>query len=430
MARFDAELYLRLVGERLLLDRDHRGAPWSSPLVDAAEALVAVGAVSESLARTVTDDYAAVMALRGEGQPHRLMPGGQTGSQRARTPLSLPRVAVCFGEIETPKGMLEVSYAIFDEQSTAVGSTFRASSPRRQRRGPPRRMGPPGSGSGPPSFTLGDDRGFSTGAHFSGGGSDLEWRGQLKTHQPLARDTAWIEFDGARVELDDVSAAAIVTVEECAEEEPALRHLWQRLATASHFRPADDSLEQTIAALVAAGALDRDAPALDAVRTVARALQHGATPSGGHGALPEPWRSLLGRQGSNDGPTGKLVVGAVTPLFDGISVAVLMLESSEDGFELEVQTTPGLDPGHGPAPGLGRRRVAWWAADDKGNHYLGTGGRWSWGDDRGEGTIAFWPPLDPTARHLVLRPTADTARAVIEVPLVWASAADPAGAGA
>jgi len=429
MARFDAELYLRLAGERLLLGGEHRGAPWTSPLVDAAEALVAVGALSEPLARTVTDDYAAAMALRGKGAPQRLMAGAQAGSQHALTPLSLPRIAACLCEVQTPGGVLEVSYVSLDEQGTAVGATFRASSPRRQRRGPPRRMGPPGSGFGPPSFTLGDDRGFSTVAHFSGGGSDLEWRGQLKTPQPLALDTAWIEFDGIRVELDDVSVQASVSVEECAEEEPALRHLWQRLATAGHFRPAGETLEETIAALLAAGALDRDAQALEQIRAVARALQHGATPSGGLGALPQPWRSLLGRQGKNDGPSGKLVVGAATPLFDGISVAVLTLESNEDGFELEVETKPGLDPGHGPGPGFGRRRVAWWASDDRGNHYLGTGGgRWSWGNERGEGTVAFWPPLDPTARRLEIRPTAETARAVIDVALVWVSAGEQAGA--
>jgi hypothetical protein len=388
-------------------------------VADAAAALVAVGALSEALAETVIDDYAAVMALRGNGPQRRPPPGGQTGPPQAGSPLSLPRLAACFRELELPTGTLQLRYASFEERATTLGITFRDATRRRQRRGPPQRM-TPGSGHGPPNVTLSDDRGYSSLAHFAGGGSDTDWTGHLRTVQPLAADTAWIELDGTRVELDDSTVSASVTVEERAGEDPAVRHLWQRLAAAHHFRPAGANLEEAITALVAAGALAEDAPALEDVRAVAAALQHGRSPGGGPGALPQPWRSLLARQGSSDGPSGKLLVGVATPLFDGISVAVLMLESGEGGFEIEVQTKPPIEPGHMPGRDPRTRRLAWWAADDRGNHYLGGGGRWSWDEGHAEGSVEFWPALDPSATRLEIRPTSERARAVIDVPLAWA----------
>ena len=48
-----------------------------------------------------------------------------------------------------------------------------------------------GSGGHLQQISLADDRGTVVGAHFSGGGSDEEWRGQLHAASPLATDTAW-----------------------------------------------------------------------------------------------------------------------------------------------------------------------------------------------------------------------------------------------
>src|SRR5271168_2926934 len=63
VARFDAELYLRLLGEDTLLGaHDRSGEPFRSPLSEAAGALVAVGAVSAAKAEAVIDDYALARA--------------------------------------------------------------------------------------------------------------------------------------------------------------------------------------------------------------------------------------------------------------------------------------------------------------------------------------------------------------------------------
>ena len=56
-------------------------------------------------------------------------------------------------------------------------------------------------------ITLADDRGTKVATSFSGGGSDEEWRGHLHSHGPLAKDTAWIELDGERIDLEDVPAS-------------------------------------------------------------------------------------------------------------------------------------------------------------------------------------------------------------------------------
>jgi hypothetical protein len=62
-------------------------------------------------------------------------------------------------------------------------------------------------------------------------------------------------------------------------------------------------------------------------------------------------------------------------------------------------------------------RVAWWAEDNLGNHYLGGSGGWGGGPDVTEGTVGFFPALDASATELHLQPTLTTERAVITVRL-------------
>jgi hypothetical protein len=133
----------------------------------------------------------------------------------------------------------------------------------------------------------------------------------------------------------------------------------------------------------------------------------------GVGATPEPWRSLLARQGNDDGPTGTIVLDAVTPSFDGFSVAVLDLSSDARGFHVDVEVAPGLDHRMPFDWSIQPRQLAWWARDDRGNHYLGHRGNWSVREDYGHGLIGFQPALDPGATKLEIMPTAAMTRAVI-----------------
>jgi hypothetical protein len=133
-------------------------------------------------------------------------------------------------------------------------------------------------------------------------------------------------------------------------------------------------------------------------------------------ALPRPWRSLRSYGSLTNGRRGAAVLGAVTPLFDGMTVAVQSLRASEEGFSFEIETRPDASGGVFDLD-LETPRVAWWARDDLGNHYLGGTGSWSGSGHHGSGTIAFEAGLDRTATRLDLMPTGQTERAVIAIPL-------------
>src|SRR5690242_9767544 len=134
--------------------------------------------------------------------------------------------------------------------------------------------------------------------------------------------------------------------------------------------------------------------------------------------LPGPWPSQLSRWGQAGGPVRTIAVGAVTPPFDGVTAAVIALESRAEHFGITVELAPGVRTGLPYADLPDQGHLTWWAADDLGNYYLGEQGSWNPGADRSWGTILFWPALDQRATRIDLMPTAATTRAVIRVPLL------------
>jgi len=389
--------------------------------------LVAAGVLELDAAEAVVDDYNSAVALRTEDWRNRRAVLSGRRRQVPSTPgPALPprRVVACDQLIELTSGELHVGMVSLAADATTLSVVYREAAAfpaHRPSRSPSRRRGAAWYGpSGPPRVTLADDRGTTATASFSGGGSEHEWRGTLEADQPLATDARWIEVDGSRVELADRPSSFQVNVEELPAGDLALGYLWRQLAARRHFHAPPD-VAIAIDALAAAGALAADDPELEAVRAVQEAHGRGGPPgSTGSAALPEPWRSLLAGARRARGPQGRVAIGAVTPEFDGVSVAVVSLESGEDGFAIDVETT-----GSGVWPGpfessIQETGIAWWAADDRGGHYLGELGSWSGSDRGGHGTIEFWPVLDPKARRLDLMPTGRTTRAVITVPLPWA----------
>jgi hypothetical protein len=210
-----------------------------------------------------------------------------------------------------------------------------------------------------------------------------------------------------------------VRVEPRADADPAHGYLWAKLASlAEHHAP--DAMETPIEALVAAGALKADAPVVGEVRAVAADLFQGrGTASATHATAPEPWRSMLARRGRAGGPEGLAVAGAATPPLDGYTLAILALRSTDERFYADVETVPGLPHWHWPSGQVDKPLLAWWAADDRGHHYLGGQEEWHFSEDRSGGQIEFWPALDPAARVLEIMPTTMAARAIIRVPLDW-----------
>jgi hypothetical protein len=411
---FDAELYLRLIGEQMLLDRSEQDrGPRRPPIAEAAAALVAVGIIAAPHADAVLDDYSLAAALRNDPQfRRRTMTAGRSDRSEGK-PLKPRRVVPCERTIDQPQATVQVRYVVLSEDTTSVAVTWSPD------------PGHPWGGR-PPQATLADDRGTVETAHFSGGGSNEGMLGRLTTIRPLAPDTRWIELDGTRIELTERAWQFDASLERLPAQEPAHRYLWQRIAMPTEFHPEPaDSIEHAIDALVAAGALAVDDPLLEHVRAVLEAMQQrgpGPTPRppAGVARMPEPWRSLLTRHGRHDGPTGSIVLGAVTPAFDGFSVALLELKSNPGGFQVEVDVAPGLDHVMPFDWSVQPRQLAWWARDDRGNHFLGHRGNWSSNEDFGHGLIGFRPALDPRATCLEIMPTAETTRAVISFSLPWA----------
>ena len=426
---FDAELYLRIAGEETILGMGpERQRPWDSPELERARALVAVGAISAARARAIIDDYSLAEAVRGDQGPHLhyriAMPQASRARRSKAKALKPRRVVPCNRTIEDANGALNVRRVVLTEDSTSLAITWRPNNSgqgRSSRRG---RMVMLGHGpSGPLQPQLTDDRGTTVATRFGGGGSDEEWAGHLTADQPLAPDTAWIEIDGHRLELSGQAVACEVTVEPLDDEPTAHRYLWHLLASPDFHGPPE--IDTSIDALIAAGALEPHDPVLDEMRAVRAAMPHHAGMHAGapQGArqLSEPWRSLFRRPGKHDGPEGTLALSAVTPEFDGFSVAITCLESRPDGFGIEVEVAPGLEA-RGGVRGVESRHLAWWAADDRGHHHLGQIGSWSGGETYSSGEVLLWPGLRPRARSLSIMPTGETSRAVITIPLTWGDA--------
>ena len=413
MTGFDAERYLRLVGERWVPDGKD-GPPWNPALAAAGAALVAVGAMTNSAAQAVIDEYYQAMV---PGAGHRYLMSRHAAGRVAAVPPDIGqlRVVPCERVIDQPWGRLTVHYVAFTDHATTLRVTLQPG----QSHGDPCNL-PPAEAERP---RVTDDHGTTATAEFGGElrHGDPTWRGQYQVRPLLAANAAWTELFGERVELTGTPAGIEVWSEPMPAQDPAVRHLWERTATLNDFHDPHLALDATIGALVAAGALHADDPVIADAQAVLGVLRPpSASPAEEPSDLPEPWRSLLARWGRTGGPVGMVTVGAVTPPFDGVTAAVVALESHDEHFGIKVELVPGVRTGLPYCDLPDQQHLTWWAADDLGNHYLAEQGSWHAGGDRCGGAIGFWPALDAQAHSIDLMPTATTARAVIRVPLPWA----------
>ncbi|MGH2719733.1 MAG: hypothetical protein ACRDJU_14315, partial [Actinomycetota bacterium] len=288
MDEFDAELYLRLAGERMLTEGG--GGPWGSTLTDAARALLGVGAIDLATARAVCDDYALALSLRGRGVPVGV--GGPRGAGSAQPPVpASPRVVSCERTIPQPWGLLTVHYAVLRADATLLKVSLARDRVQAGKRGARRDVltsAGPVPAWHPQTIPLADDKGTSTTAAFStGGGSDLEWEATYTAEPGLARDAAWIELLGERIACSDRPAHGEVVVEPVPGD-PAHRYLWHQVARGSARPGKTVDLSAVIAALEACGALPPGDGDAAAAAGVAEVLQGTAFPfpSGGAPAAP------------------------------------------------------------------------------------------------------------------------------------------------
>jgi hypothetical protein len=423
MAGFDAELYLRSLGERSLLGAidDHDG--FSSHLNDAATALVAIAAIEARRARAVLGDYAAAEAARDSHGDFLL--ARLAARERARAPVRPPahRLVALDEELRIADGVLRLRHLTLAADRTELAAAYKALPGADHTRHTSWIRNPSGLPSGLPKPVLADDRGNASPLQFEGGGNDEEWEATLTTDHPIAADATWIELFEHRIELVDVPVEAAVRIERLEPLDAGRRHLWRRVALADrHF--SHNGLGPTIEALTAAGALAPDDPEIELARRVSAVIPgafprfHG-TGGGQVRSAPEPWPSLLRRAGRDDGPLGMIAVGAVTPEFEDHYVAIRCLDSAADGFTIDAAVSPPDVESHPGNLDLEDRSLAWWASDDRGNHYLGSWNGSDGDEDLKTGTLAFAPALDPLATRLDVLPTALERRAVISFELRW-----------
>ncbi len=438
MAPFDAELHLRLLGERgLARTADPQRREHNAELTEAARALVAVGAIDLADATEVVEGYELAESLRhGRGLwRRRPRPAATTATtapnapnaRTARTAPTAPtapeprRTVLCNVSLERPTEEIQVRSVTLTSSETRLSVVIRARSGpglgARRRAQPQRPM------KAMFSYPVTDDRGANSSTEFTGGGNDREWRGRLTANPPLAMDTAWIELDGTRIELVDVAGPCTVSIEPIPDGDIALRYLWHWLAADERHGP-QLALDPVLDALIGAGWLRADDPQIATMRYAyeSRRPWHGQAHGGSAlaptaGAPPE-WRSFLNPRPGRRNARGAIALTAVTPPFDGITVMADELTADEHGWRVEVDVTPGIV--HGPfGASLEDLRVAWWAVDDLGQHYLGHFGSFSGGADGSSGTLEFGPGLDRAATTLTQLPTGTTERARIGFPLQW-----------
>jgi hypothetical protein len=332
------------------------------------QALVAAGAMEEAAGQRVLDEHEAELRRRD--------PDLAIGWARQWPHAPIEPRPVALGAREE-RG-IRVRYAVFAPDATEIAVAVR--------------------GAPLPA----DLRVAGAPAGFRGGSSADGWEGVLHCHATLDPLSRAIEIDGVRVPLVTPAPCAEVRVEALPPEDPALRHLRHVAALAGRHPLDEPHLEAAIAALVGAGAVAADEPQLEAIRAVASARQ----------------RRRAAAKPSARGPARTIAVGAVTPLFDGVAVAVDALESTAEDWTIRIEFAPeGASPRPYEAPTARSARLVWWAEDDRGTRYLaepdGLGGN----AHRGRGQLRFAAPLDPRARWVELRPTTETSQAVIRIPL-------------
>lgn len=196
------------------------------------------------------------------------------------------------------------------------------------------------------------------------------WEGTYVTDKPLSASTAWLEVDGAHVDLPPPRPVPEGRTEVLpAPARPLEAALWHELVRSfslHHWR--GNALEAAMTALVATGVLTEDDAVLKETARIAGAMKAQRLDKD----LPEPWASVLKRAGRQDGPVGTVPIGTALSSEEGWSVRFGSLWSESSSFSLSVAASPGLS--------LVQRRtgrlevniptIEWWAEDELGNNYL------------------------------------------------------------
>jgi hypothetical protein len=127
--------------------------------------------------------------------------------------------------------------------------------------------------------------------------------GEYEVRPPLAAGTAWIELLGERVELTARPAGIQTRVEPLPAQDPAVRHLWERVATLNDFHLGHYYLGEQLSWNPGANrswgtigfwpALDQRATSVDLMPTAATARAVIRVPLGPHAASQDHETGLV-----------------------------------------------------------------------------------------------------------------------------------------
>jgi hypothetical protein len=380
-------------------------------ILTAGDTLVALGAVERQVVDDIAADYVAACQRQGDQFIGRALEVRAEQTRALAAPFELRPVTVVPGPIEAslPWGDVVIRFVRFEQKETVLSIVGRLNPSR-----PPK---PATARWGVAAYLaphrlrveLSDDQGNTSDAYFSGSGiGEDRFDGRLTTEGALSARTAWLELDGRRMALPaHQPTGAAVSVESLADPPSALGYLWHRVAMLGRplpLPPPTSVLEVPIAALVAVGAIAADDPELEEMRRVLDALWSSPR-SGSYAPLPEPWGRVLERRArASGGMRGTVPVEVVVPSVEGISVGILALEATADGFGIEVELAPD-------------GALAWWAEDDLGGVHLGHGQGVEGTPERSLVRVVFLGGLDEGVRELVLMPTGVAERASVRIPL-------------
>ncbi len=420
MAHFNAELYLRTLAENLLVAHvSQSGMGARSDLPEAASALVSCDLLDAGVARGILDGYARAFALRNRGAvgTRALVSRFPAGPPATPDALAPRRIYDVDATITNPRGLgaLRLRWVSLSDRHVELGVSDTPETPANLLT------------AGMPFVEVLTPDGQRIEATFSGRWSRGQVHGTFAGPARVGAHAAWLSVDGTRVALERPLRGGEVAVETLDPVNPAVAYLWQLLADFTDLRSDPATGEAALGALMAAGLIAPDEPALEAIAWVRhRGAPERLTLSSDRprpipptppATVPAPWRGLAtGRTGSFVGPRRTLPVGVVTPVFDRVCLAVNTLVSEPHSFSLALEIS-----GHGITRGggesLARNPVSLWAHDDRGNYYLGHISEWSAGHGSvSRGSVEF-AALDPDARELTVLAQTARARASIRVPL-------------
>ena len=400
----------RSTGYRPLTSTEKSAREGLGAILNAGDALVAVGAIERQVVDDIAGDYVAAWKSQGDQFVGIALEVRAARTRALTTPFELVPVTVVPGPIEVspPWGELVVRFVRFERTKTVLSvvgrlNPTRPPKPATERLGVAAYLAPDRL-----RVEVSDDQGNASDAYFSGSGiGDDRFDGWLTTESPLSSHTAWLELDGRHIELPARQpTGAEVGVEALTDPPTGLGYLWHRVALLGRplpLPPDPSVFEVPIAALAAVGAIAPDDPELEEMRRVLDALWSSPRP-GPYAALAEPWRAIMERRArASGGLRGAVAVEVVTPPVDGISVCIHALEATAEAFSVEVELAPD-------------GALAWWAEDDLGGVHLGHGQGVDGGPEHSFVRVVFLGGLDAGVSELVFMPTGVAERALVRIP--------------